>query len=126
MKKLMFAVLLSGFSAMAYHCFGQMPATKKITVTDAYVGKQVTDNYRDGKNGKEILLYDPLAKAGGKTYSINYFVPSEDGKKMAIGIAEGGAEVATIYILNVDRKTLYPEKIYPSWFGVSGWTQDNK
>src|SRR5204863_3958817 len=39
--------------------------------------------YRDGKTGKEILLYDPLAKANGKTYSVTYFVPSEDGKKIA-------------------------------------------
>jgi prolyl oligopeptidase len=95
----------------------------KKTLPAENVGKLY---YRDGKNGKEILLYDPLAKANGKTYSINYFVPSEDGKKLALGIAEGGAEVATIYIINVDNKTMYPEKIYPSWFGVSGWTQDNK
>jgi prolyl oligopeptidase len=95
----------------------------KKTLPAENVGKLY---YRDGKNGKEILLYDPLAKANGKTYSINYFVPSEDGEKLALGIAEGGAEVATIYIINVDNKTMYPEKIYPSWFGVSGWTPDNK
>jgi prolyl oligopeptidase len=95
----------------------------KKTLPAENVGKLY---YRDGKNGKEVLLYDPLAKAEGKTYSINYFVPSEDGKKLAFGIAEGGAEVATIYVMDVDRKTMYHEKIYPSWFGVSGWTQDNK
>ena len=95
----------------------------KKTLPAENVGKLY---YREGKNGKEILLYDPLSKSNGKTYSINYFVPSEDGKKVAFGIAEGGAEVATIYIMNVDNKKMYPEKIYPSWFGVSGWTPDNK
>ncbi|HET9824195.1 MAG TPA: prolyl oligopeptidase family serine peptidase, partial [Chitinophagaceae bacterium] len=95
----------------------------KKTLPSENVGKLY---YRDGQHGKEILLYNPLANAGGKTYSINYFVPSEDGKKVAVGIAEGGAEVATIYIMNADTKKMYPEKIYPSWFGVSSWTPDNK
>ncbi len=90
---------------------------------DEKVGKLY---YREGKEGKEILLYDPLKEDKTKSYSINYFVPSEDGKKVAFGIAEGGAEVATIHIMNVDTKTLYPETIYPSWFGLSGWSPDNK
>ena len=95
----------------------------KKTLPGENVGKLY---YRDGKTGKEILLYNPLANAKGKTYSITYFVPSEDGKKIALGIAEGGAEVATINIMNVDSKTMFAEKIYPSWFGVSGWSPDNK
>ena len=95
----------------------------KKTLPAENVGKLY---FRNGKDGKEILLYDPLADAKGKTFSINYFVPSEDGKKIAFGLAEGGAEVATIYIMDVDTKKMYPEKIYPSWFGVSGWTPDNK
>jgi prolyl oligopeptidase len=95
----------------------------KKTLPAENVGKLY---YRNGKDGKEILLYDPTANSKGKTFSINYFVPSEDGKKIAFGLAEGGAEVATIYIMNVDTKKMYPEKIYPSWFGVSSWTPDNK
>ena len=95
----------------------------KKTLPDEKVGKLY---YREGKEGKEILLYDPLKEDKTKSYSINYFVPSEDGKKVAFGIAEGGAEVATIHIMNVDTKTLYPETIYPSWFGLSGWSPDNK
>jgi prolyl oligopeptidase len=82
--------------------------------------------WREGRTGKEILLYDPVAVKDGKTYSINYFVPSEDGKLLAFGVSEGGAEVATIHIINVDTKSPYPETIYPSWFGVSGFSPDNK
>jgi len=95
----------------------------KKTLPGEQVGKLY---YREGKNGKENLLYDPGTNSSGKIYSVNYFVPSEDGKKVAIGISEGGAEVATIHIINVDTKTLYPETIFPSWFGVSGWSPDNK
>ena len=95
----------------------------KKTLPGEKVGKLY---YRDGKNGKEILLYDTGSNGSGKPYSINYFVPSEDGKKLAFGISEGGAEVATIHIIDVDSKTLYPETIFPSWFGVTGWSPDNK
>lgn len=95
----------------------------KKTLPGDQVGKLY---YRNGKDGKEILLYDPVKNSNGKTYSINYFMPSEDGKKVAFGISEGGAEVATIHILNVDTKTMYPETIFPSWFGVTGWSPDNK
>jgi prolyl oligopeptidase len=82
--------------------------------------------FREGKNGKEILLFDPVSRNDGKTYTINYFVPSEDGKKLAYGISESGAEVSTIYIMDTDNKKLYPETIFPSWFGVSGWSPDNR
>jgi prolyl oligopeptidase len=81
--------------------------------------------YRIGEHGKEILLYNPLP-VGGKPYSINYFLPSEDGKKIAFGTSVSGSETSTIYIMNVDTRKLYPEKIFPSWFGVSGWTPDGK
>lgn len=81
--------------------------------------------YRTGQNGKEILLYSPPTIAG-KAYSINYFLPSNDGKKVAIGTSVSGSETSTIYIMNVETKTMYPEKIFPSWFGVSDWTPDNK
>jgi prolyl oligopeptidase len=94
----------------------------KKTLPAENVGKLY---YRTGENGKEILLYNPLP-IKGKQYSINYFQPSEDGKKIAFGISVSGSETSTIYVMNVDTKKLYPEKIYPSWFGVSGWSADNK
>ncbi len=82
--------------------------------------------YRQGKTGNDILLFDPANYPGekGKTYSIPYFVVNNQGDKVAIGISQGGAEVATIRVLNVDTKKFYPESIYPSWFGVTSWTPD--
>lgn len=94
----------------------------KKTLPTENVGKLY---YRGGIDGKEILLYTPET-IGGKAYSINYFLPSEDGKKLAFGISVSGSETSTIYAMNVDTKKVYPEKIYPSWFGVSGWTPDGK
>lgn len=81
--------------------------------------------YRNSENVIDVLLYDPKPVAG-KSYSINYYLPSEDGKKIAFGVSVSGSETSTIYLMNVDTKKLYPEKIFPSWFGVSGWTPDSK
>ncbi len=82
--------------------------------------------YREGLNGKEILLFDPTDGASGKSISLSFYLPTEDGKKVMLGIAEGGSESATIRIMNVDDKTLFPESISPCWFGFGGWTKDGK
>ena len=95
----------------------------KKTLPAENVGKLY---YRTGATGPEVLLFDPSTYAQGKKYAVSYFVPSEDGRQLALGVAEGGGEISTIRVLNVDTKTLYPESIYPSWFGVSGWSPDNK
>jgi len=82
--------------------------------------------YRQGKSGQETLLFDPstFKNDSGKTYSIAYFLANDQGNKVAVGVSAGGAEVATIRVLNVDTKKWFSESIYPSWFGVSGWTKD--
>jgi prolyl oligopeptidase len=80
--------------------------------------------YRQGLNGKEILLFDPTEGAGGKSVSLSFFEPTEDGKKVALGVAEQGSESATIRIMNVDDKTFSSESISPCWQGIGGWTQD--
>jgi len=81
--------------------------------------------YRQGMNGKEILLFDPTTYIKGKTLSVQSALPSYDGKKIIIAYSEGGAEISTIKVMNVDTKTFFPETIYPSWFGPTGWMFDN-
>ncbi|MDQ2719082.1 MAG: prolyl oligopeptidase family serine peptidase [Bacteroidota bacterium] len=81
--------------------------------------------YRQGMDGKEILLFDPTTYINGKTLSVQSAMPSYDGKKIIIGYSEGGAEVSTIKVMDVDTKTFLPETIYPSWFGPISWTFDN-
>ncbi|CAN5204591.1 prolyl oligopeptidase family serine peptidase [soil metagenome] len=82
--------------------------------------------YRDGLNGAEKLLFDPITFIPGKTLSVQSVLPSYDGKKIVIGYAEGGAEISTLRIMDVETKKLLPETIYPSWFGPISWTFDNK
>ncbi len=80
--------------------------------------------YREGLNGEEKLLFDPTVGAGGKSVSLSFFEPSEDGKQVAVGVAEEGSESATVRILDVDKGTFAPETISPCWGGIGGWTKD--
>jgi prolyl oligopeptidase len=81
--------------------------------------------YRQGEAGEEILLFDPLTYIQGKTLSIESFVPSHDGKTIAIAYAEMGNEVSTVEFMDVDSRQFLKDKIYPSR-GVSSWAFDNK
>lgn len=82
--------------------------------------------YRQGMDGKEVLLFDPTTYIKGKTLSVQSILPSYDGTKIIISFSEGGAEISTIKVMDVDMKTFLPETIYPSWFGPTSWTFDNK
>jgi len=82
--------------------------------------------YRQGLSGQEILLFDPTTFIKGKKLTVQSIDPSYDGKKIAIAYSQGGAEIATIIIEDVDTKKILPESIYPSWGGVLSWTFDNK
>ncbi|HXI85434.1 MAG TPA: prolyl oligopeptidase family serine peptidase [Verrucomicrobiae bacterium] len=80
---------------------------------------------RQGWNGTEKLLFDPATYKAGVVTTIQSIVPSWDGKHVAMGLSSGGAEWSEIRILDVDRGTLLPESIYPS-YGPHGWLKDSK
>lgn len=82
--------------------------------------------YREGKNGVDILLFDPNEDARNETTTVTFdFFPSNDGKNVALVLREGGVEVSRIRIMNVDNNKFYPETIYPA-FTVSAWSPDHK
>ncbi len=80
--------------------------------------------YREGINGSEQLLFDPTAYMKGKTLSVRSFIPSYDGKKLAIEYTEKGAEMSVLKIMDVDSKLFLRDSLYPA-FNFS-WTFDNK
>jgi len=80
--------------------------------------------YRDGLDGKETLVFDPTADAKGKSVSLAYYLPSEDARQVALGVAQEGSESATIRIMNVEKRTFSPETISPCWQGIGGWSKD--
>lgn len=81
--------------------------------------------YKEGMKGAEILLFDPLNQIKGEKLSMQEFIPSFDGKLVAIAYSKQGAEVGTIRVINVATKSLLPEIIYPTR-GLDSWTFDNK
>jgi prolyl oligopeptidase len=80
--------------------------------------------YRQGVDGAEQLLFDPVAYIPGKTLSVQSITPSYDGKKLAIAYAQQGAEVSVIKVMDVDSKQFLKDSIYPS-VGFGNWAFDN-
>jgi prolyl oligopeptidase len=81
--------------------------------------------YRDGINGQEKLLFDPLNYIKGKILSVQQILPSYDGKNLIITYAENGAEVSVLKVMNVDSGRFLPDSIYPTG-GATNWNFDNK
>ena len=94
----------------------------KKTLGGENVGKLY---WRQGWKGEEKLLFDPTTYKPGVTTTIESFVPSWDGRYMALGLSSGGAEFSELRVLDVDQGTLLPESVYPT-FEVTGWGKDNK
>ena len=86
--------------------------------------------YREGENGDEVLLFDPLTYKETKSDTVKFWcLPSRDGKKLVMYIRSESPHINTTRIFNVDSKTFYPESIYPgsSWENwTTCWTPDSK
>ena len=77
--------------------------------------------YRQGKKGKETLLFNP----GSDSVSFN-FLPSKDGKKVALSLsAKGNFDITTAKILDVDTRKFYRDSIYPVGT-IYAWSPDSK
>ncbi len=94
----------------------------KKTLGGENVGKLY---YREGWDGAEKLLLDPGTYKPGVVTTIESDVPSNDGKYVVVGLSSGGAEFSELRVLDVDKGTLLPETIYPS-YGPIGWLLDSK
>ncbi len=82
---------------------------------------------RDADGGQERVLIDPQALAtAGKHYTINYFLPSLDGKYVAYGISEGGSEAAVIHVVEAATGRVLPDAIDRCYYeGVTSWLPDD-
>ncbi|HEX3985313.1 MAG TPA: prolyl oligopeptidase family serine peptidase [Acidobacteriaceae bacterium] len=83
---------------------------------------------RDGLEGQERVLVDPnkYPAPAGSHNVISYYVPSLDGKSVAVGISAGGSENATIHIFDVDTGKESPETIDRAQFGNVQWRADGR
>ena len=79
-------------------------------------------------NGAARKLVDVTAWRAahdGKPFAINYFLPSPDGRKVAVGLSEGGSEDASMYVYDVDTGAQIAGPLPRARFGATAWTSDS-
>lgn len=83
---------------------------------------------RNTLDGKDELLVDTDKFVGphGEPAAINYYAPSNDGRYIAYGVSQGGSEMATLHIMDVDAQKDFPETIDRAEFGGVAWRDDNQ
>ncbi|MEY2530674.1 MAG: prolyl oligopeptidase [Verrucomicrobiota bacterium] len=76
----------------------------------------------------EKMVLDPNALDGKGTTAIDWFVPSLDGKYVAIAISQGGSEDGTLHIYETATGQALPDTIahvqYPTAGGSAAWNAD--
>jgi prolyl oligopeptidase len=76
----------------------------------------------------EKMVLDPNALDAKGTTAIDWFVPSLDGKYIAISISEGGSEDGTLHIYETATGKALPDTIahvqYPTAGGSAAWNAD--
>lgn len=61
---------------------------------------------RDGFDGAEQLVFDPARLDGrgrAEKHAINFFEPSPDGRRVALGVSAGGSEAASLWVIDVEQ-----------------------
>jgi prolyl oligopeptidase len=83
---------------------------------------------RRGLQGAEKLLFDPerLHKKTGQPHAINYYAPSPDGRRVAIGVSAGGSEEAALRVLDTANGRQIGPEISRALYGAVSWTPDSK
>lgn len=83
---------------------------------------------RQGLGGAETLLFDPevLRKSTGKPHAINYFVPSPDGRYVALGVSAAGSEDAVLSVLDTASARQVGASISRAQFGGVAWAPDSR
>src|SRR6185503_14151070 len=82
---------------------------------------------RDAKGTRTLVDVTAIrASHGGKPYAINYFLASPDGKKVAVGISQGGSEAASLFVYDAANGKQIAGPIDRTDFGATSWTSDSK
>jgi prolyl oligopeptidase len=58
---------------------------------------------RDGADTQERVIVDPNALSASGVVALDWWFPSYDGSLLAYGLSEGGTELSTLHVLDVDK-----------------------
>lgn len=82
---------------------------------------------RDSAGTRKLIDIGALrASHGGNPYAINWFLPSTDGSKVAVGVSEGGSEDASMTVYDAATGKPVAGPIDRARFGASAWSADSK
>jgi prolyl oligopeptidase len=57
---------------------------------------------RDGPDGAERTTIDPNTLSASGLVALDWWYPSESGRRLAFGLSEGGTELSTLYVMDVE------------------------
>jgi prolyl oligopeptidase len=80
----------------------------------------------DGAARKIVDVAAIRAANGGEPFAINYFQPSNDGTKVAVGISQGGSEDASIWVYDAALGSRIAGPVPNAQFGGVSWTADDR
>jgi len=72
------------------------------------------------------LVIDPNTLSPDGSISLSQWTPSNDGRLVAYGLSQGGADWRTIHVRDVDTGKDYPDEVQWARFTDISWTADNK
>lgn len=80
---------------------------------------------KKGLNGVPVEIFNPNGKRDGNTITIDYWNESATGKYIAYGVSQGGDELATIHIQNIETNITSPEVIMNCRHSSIRWLPDD-
>lgn len=119
-----------------WHAAGSSIATGYTVAAIQAGGERIfyARNARDGSGlelwmrteaeGSARRFFVAPADAAGKRPSIDWWRASPDGRHVVVGLAQGGSEDATAFIVAVDSGALLPERLERAGPGFVSWLAD--
>ena len=79
---------------------------------------------REGRNGEDRVLLDPNTMSDDGTTTVDWYVPSKDGKLLAYGKSVEGTETSTMYILDLESGSDLEDAFPKVRFANPQWLKD--
>lgn len=81
---------------------------------------------RDGRDGVDRVLVDPAPLSSDGTTTIDWWVPSADGARVAWGLSEAGSEESTLRVRDVATGQDLPDRIPHTRHASVAWLPDGQ
>lgn len=90
-------------------------------------GEEVaTLTVRPWSGGAERVLLDPGRLGGPGHATIDWYVPSPDGRRVACGVSRGGAERSRVHVVEADSGALRDAAVEGVTFAFIAWLPDER